>query len=506
MRKFISLFVIMMFTIVVAACSKDATTTTEEATTTTEQTTTTEAPDPDAKVVTFSSWGLGTAEGNNLLRRQIAEFNETNDEIQIQIVEPEGDWTQWLTTKAAAGEFPDIVMVGNVPDYVVNEWIGDISDVIDDEWEDIPVALRDSVTYGDNIYGIPAAQHYFGYYANLDLIEEAGSTDVFDDFTYTPEQFFTVIEDMKDVNVSDGTGTIGIANSTHLVNWYPSVLDTTGEIGHFIWNGENFDLNGQPMKDSIAKAAGLYTNAYSYDSYSADAQGTEENPLPSEREDIFGNNWDGAIFRAGQMGFLWEASWSAGGMENDIDGLFNYDFVGTPGGKVIAVSDYYGISKTATDKAAAYEVAKYLTFGAEGINDAFDIIDAAKTDEDITLAMPGLPINETQTIIDTWFETIPQPGFKLAYEKAAAGDVEVLVEGNKFIPGFQMARFDYDTGIDATISRPNNDAGSTLSIGDFIWDAQQGKVSYSDYMTQQISDAINYEFLKAQIELNNVNN
>jgi len=501
MRKVITLLVLLMLAFVVACNKTDTTTTTTTAsqtTTTALQTTTTE-PDPDVTTVTIAHWGIGTEEENNLLRRRITMFNETHDTIQIAIVQHEGNWEEWLVTKAAAGEFPDVMTINNVSDYVLKDYIGDISSVIDEEWDDIPSALRDAVTYGEKIYAIPSAYHYMGYYANLDLLGDV-SNATFNDFTYTADEFFTAIEALKDINVSDGTGTIGISNANDIVNWYPSVLDTNEEIMHFVWNGSSFDYNGDPMKDTIAKAAALQTGKYAFGAYSADKATPE---TPSERETIFANNWDGAVFRNNQMGFVYDASWSNSGFENDIDGLFDYDFVGVPDGKVIGVSDFFGVSKSAVDKEAAYIVAKYLTFGEQGITDAFDIITDAKTNEDKTLSMPGLPINETAAIITLWFNTIPQPGFKLAYEKAAAGDVQVLIEGNKYIPGFSIARFSYDTGIDALITRPNNSPGSTLSIGDFIYDASLGKINYSDYMNSQISGALNYELLKAQVELNN---
>ncbi len=257
MKRFITLIVVMMFGLVLAACqdtktTTTTTTTTAASTTTTQQTTTTTAS--NVTTVTFSSWGLGTVADNNLLRRQIAKFNEENTDIQIQIVEPSGDWNTWLTTKAAAGEFPDIVSVASVPDYVMNDWIGDISSVTDDEWSDIPQALSDSITYGDKIYAIPAAYHYMGYFANLDLLDEV-STATFNDFTYTADDFFSAIADLKDTTVTDGSGTIGISGVNEMVNWYPSILDTTGTIQQYVWNGTNFDLNGTPIKDAIAKAA-----------------------------------------------------------------------------------------------------------------------------------------------------------------------------------------------------------------------------------------------------------
>ncbi|MDF2699484.1 MAG: hypothetical protein K0Q49_1040 [Haloplasmataceae bacterium] len=520
MKKILSLIAIFVFGLVLVGCttttnnSTNATTKATTANTTVTSATTvatTTEPNPEATRVTFASWGVGTVETNNLVRRQVAQFNETHEDIQIDIVEYEGDWNVFLTTKAAAGEFPDVVMVGNVPEFVVKDYIGDIKDIVteDPEWENIPQALRDSITYGDKVYAIPAAYHYLGYYANLELIEDAGDDTIFDDFTFTFDEFENAITSLKDVNLTDGQGTIGVDNPMEFINWLPSVMDTTGEISHFAWTGTNFDFNGQAIKDALAKAAEMYENGLTFASYSDVKGGTPEAQTPSDRELKFGYNWDLEAFKKNKIGFKWGANWDAAGMETDIDGLFEYDFVGLPGSKVVGVSDYYGISKSAEDKEAAYEVAKYLTFGEQGILDTFDIIDDAFENEEdangnpLILSMSGLPINENEDIVNRWFTTIPQSGFKAAYLKAATGDVEVLMEGNKYVPGFIKARFDYNTGIDKQITRPTEPAGSTLSIGDFIWDSAQGKINYADYMTKQLNDALNYELLKAQLELSN---
>jgi len=454
----------------------------------------------DPEIITFASWGVGTQEENNLLRRRIAMFNETNTDIQIEIIEYEGDYREFLSTQAAAGEFPDVLAVENVPEFVINEWIADISTLAnaDNEWDNVPVSLTESTTYGDYVYAIPSALHYLGFYGNIDLIEDSGSNADFENFDYTLDEWLDAVRDMRDTSgITDGSGTIGLNNTFEFVNWLPSILDQSDDISHFVWEGDGFNFTSEYLSESLEMAADLFTNGYTFESYSWEAGGDEDNPTPSRREELFGTNDVMAGFFNAKLGFVWDASWGASGIENNVDGLFHYDFVGLPDSRVIGVSDYYGISRSASNPEAAYEVAKYLTFGEQGLLDAFDIIDEAAT-EGVTLAMNGLPINETPAIADRWFETYPQPGFQRAYEKAAAGELEVLVEGNKTVPGFIEARFTYDTGIDAQISRPDAPDGATLSIGDLIWDAGQGLITLSDYVDNDLAALINGRFETAQ--------
>jgi len=378
----------------------------------------------DPEIITFASWEVGTQEENNLLRRRIQKFNDTHTDIQIEIIEYEGNCREFLSTQAAAGEFPDVFSVANVPEFVINEWIADISSIAnaDSEWDNIPEALRESATYGNYVYAIPSAQHYLGFYANIDLIEDSGSNADFENLDYTFEEWADAVRGMRDTSgITDGSGTIGLNNTFEFVNWLPSILDQSDEISHFVWEGNGFNFTSEYLSESLAIAADLFTNGYTYESYSWEAGGDEDNPTPSRREELFGTNDVMAGFFNAKLGFIWEASWGASGIENNVDGLFHYDFVGLPDSRVIGVSDYYGISRAASNPELAYEVAKYLTFGEDGLLAAFDIIDEA-ADEGVTLAMNGLPINETPAIADRWFETYPQPGFQNAFEKAASGE------------------------------------------------------------------------------------
>ncbi|QMS85067.1 extracellular solute-binding protein [Candidatus Xianfuyuplasma coldseepsis] len=456
-------------------------------------------------VITYAGWNVGTAEANNLTRRLIAEFNATNPMYEIEIVEYEGNYNEFLATRAAAGDFPDVVLSGNVPDFIVAGYAGDITSVAeaDDEWTDIPQNLRDAVTYNGKVFAIPSSTNYLGMFANLDLIDDANITTDFTTLDYTYDEWIAAIEAATDTTRTDGTSTAGITIPTSIVNWLPAVLDQEAEtplgIGHFVYNGEEFLLNSQVMKDALAEAASIVSNQWSVSAYSTAPTGPLEDQ-PSEREQLFGSNWDGFAFRNGLAAFNWDGTWATSLQDNADDAGFDLQFVGLPGGNVVGVQDFMTISKTTDNLEGAFEVAKWLSFGADGINARFDIVENTVPDTEngeSALSIAGLPVNSTQAIVDKWFENYPVAGVQEWFEAAATGEVTVLNEGNKFVPGFLWARFWYDTGIDATISRPDNDPGSTLSIGDLIWDSQLGRIVYSDYMTPELEAAINYEFAKA---------
>lgn len=459
-------------------------------------------------VVTFTSWNLGTVEQNNLLRRSIAAFNAQSNTVEIQIMEfPGGNYDEFLATQAAAGTFPDIFIHGNIPDAIIKGYAGEITSVAsaDPEWQNIPVALRDSITYGNRVYAIPSALHYLGYYANLDLIEDSGSLTDFTQLGYTFAQWMDAVQKATDSTKLDGTSTAGMNHPGEMFNWLPSVLDSQAVtplgIGHAgIVNGE-FKYNSQAVKDALAQAKLIMDNYWGFEAWS-DQDPDGEGPLLAPRVQRYGSDW-WASFNKGNVAFQWDGTWGASSMKtNATNAGFDVQFIGVPGNRVVGVSDYYAISKTTANLEAAYEVAKWLTFGTAGLNSMFNIIENTTPGEgEVALAVSGLPISTVPSIVNKWFTNYPVAGVKEIYEAAAAGTVTVLVEGNKFVPGFITARYTYNTGIDALISRPNNNPGSTLSIGDLLWDAQFGKLVYADHMTQELETLINYELLKAQLAL-----
>ncbi|NLG82935.1 MAG: extracellular solute-binding protein [Bacilli bacterium] len=485
MRKLMFLLSLILLTTLVVACQNNSGTTTTTKT--------------EPVVVKLAHWGIGTEQENNLWRRRVARFNETHDDIKIEIVMSEGGWDEWLTTKASAGELPDVFLVNSVPDAAIKGWAANIYDIVknDAEWFDVPKALRDTVTYFENrVYGIPAGYHFFGYYANFTLFENANVTTDFSTYNFTVEEFFAAITQAKYI-ASNGTSTVGLDAAGEIVNWLPSALDETGKIKHFLWDGEKFDYMSTAMTQTIEKAVALMDSKEVFGAYSEAAPAEGE---PSEREVYFGTKGWNEAFANGRVGFRWGGSWDASYYANNISD-FDHDFVGLPGNRVVGVSDYFVISKTAKNKEAAYEVAKWLSFGYEGIAAAFDIIEKEK---EVVLTMPGLPINERTAVIEKWFESYPQPGFKTIFEKTKSGEFTLLMEGNKYVPGFDNARWHYDTGIDARISRPDQPEGKTLSIGDLVYDASNGKINWSDYMTQELANKINQKLTEAINQLRDV--
>jgi hypothetical protein len=89
------------------------------------------------------------------------------------------------------------------------------------------------------------------------------------------------------------------------------------------------------------------------------------------------------------------------------------------------------------------------------------------------------------------------PGAKQVYDKVVKGEIRVLVEGNKSVPGFQEARFDYNTGLGFDSVK----GGSKLPIKEFVWAVAIGQLSVDQYRTnmtekleKELNDNVTYAY------------
>ena len=233
-------------------------------------------------VVTFCSWNFGTEEDNNLTRRRVEAFNKASSTIRIEMVIPvDGTgYDEFLATMASAGELPDVFFVNSVPTAVINQWAMDITSLAkaDSEWEDIPSALRESITYNDHIFAVPAGQYYMGLFANLELIDDyltgnKSAEEMFAPGAFSTEEWISVVKAMKDINHMDGTGVIGMNAVGDMINWLPATFDATGKTKHFTWNGHEFDFRSEALLDALRVIADLGDpqSQYVYDSIPATA-------------------------------------------------------------------------------------------------------------------------------------------------------------------------------------------------------------------------------------------
>lgn len=430
-------------------------------------------------VVTYANWNLGTKAENNLYRRMIKKFNQERDDIQIKIIEStvsSDKWDEWLSNLAVAEKLPDVYMVNNVADVVIDQLATDITDFVtaDPEWSKVNNDIKGAATYHDHVFGIPAGQYHAGFFANYDAIKPYMSAvgggkvkEVFAPGAFTTEQFELIVKAMYDLT-EDKNSVVGVNTTGDMINWLPATLDETGTLGHFVWNADakRFEYGSEHLIEAFKIVADLSNFSF-------------EKAIEKDKENnYFGTDNYTTAFLEGKIGFF-----QSGTYTNFVDNDYaDYHFVAYPDATVIVISDYMVVSPMAANKQHAYEVAKYLSFGSEGIQARFDILDNLEEGAK-GVELSGSPIVDDPELTDKWFSYIEIDGAKDVYEGVLTGKIRPLVEGNKSTPGFQQARFHEKTGISKEILNAN------VTIGEYLWYTALGRITVDEYIAEVSSNS-----------------
>ncbi len=451
MKKLVYVLSLIVFVVALAACSPEEK----------ETTTKTPACPNGVTTISYANWNLGTEDENNLERRMIAEFNAQDECRQVIIdenIDP-ADWAGSLNAAAAAGTLPDVFMLQTVPAALANDWVLDISSYIenDTEWDGLATALTESITYDDETYAIPFGMFMQGYWINNDLFRQHNA--------YAPEFGFTW--DEFDNAISAMTkpleGVVGLSEEISIVDYYTAV--NSDNLGWHSFDGSQFNLNFSTYVEGVTKAKSYFDNGYVLDAQSAE---TKETYFDSP-------GWWGEAWDSGHIAIAWEATWALPHLINDL--TFDWDFIGMPGGKVVLIPDFLGVSAATEHPELAYEFAKWMSFSKEGYLKRIEI---ANDNEGIVVNT--LPLIDDEEVVNAYFDTLDVRGLRAVYDDL---DASAIVEGVKVIPGYVDSRWNAPTGI-AIGTEGEEGYKENASIGDIIWNSFRGNLNYSDY-----ADAIN---------------
>jgi ABC-type glycerol-3-phosphate transport system substrate-binding protein len=440
----------------------EATTVVPEATAAEPQAT--EPTSGDAITLRYANWNLGTEEENNLQRQMVAAYTELHPNVTVEFVDmsAEGGWDAVLTSYAAKGELPDVFMANNVPLYVANGWLADLTDLVasDPDWANVPQVLKDGVTYDGQVLGVPAAQFIMGYFVNQDLYE-AANLDA-PAYGVSPDEFFTAATELSDVS----QGVLGLDEQEFMVGWYPSTQDPA--LKWFSFDGANMNYNSPAFKEAIATAQEMKPHTW---------QG-----LTDEQKANFTSQGPWELFLNQEAGVRWEGGWAIPGFVSDAD--FNWDFVGIPGGNQAMVADIMVVSATTADVQAAYDFAKWMSFSSEAYAKEVELAEAMET-------APKMPVSVSDESIELYLSFVDKPGIRQALENLDNSLVESLA---KMVPGYINARWEGKPGIDIG-------ADTDVNMGYMFANAIAGTYKYEDY-SAQLEEFANQILADASAELN----
>lgn len=395
----------------------------------------------------YANWNLGTEEENNIQRQLVKAYTDLNPHVTIEFVDmsAEGGWEANLTNYAAKGELPDVFMANNVPLYVQNGWVADLTDMVadDPDWADIPQIMKDSFTYDGRVLGLPAAQFLMGYFVNKDLYEAANMD--------APEYGFTVEEWREAVTglTNIPQGVLGLDVKEWIAGWYPNTVDPN--LKWFSYDGEKMNYNSTAFKEGIALTAEM--KPYTWDG------------LTDEQKANFDSTEPGQLFLNQEVGLRWEGSWSMPGFVQNA--TFDWDFVGVPGGNQAIVFDVMVVAQTTENLEEAYNFAKWMTFSKEAYIKEAELARAINS-------APKMPVSIDDASLALYKEFVDKPGINAALANLDNSMVESLA---KIVPGYIQARFEGKPGIDIGEDKDVN----MWFMFNF---ADSGRYKYEDYAAQ----------------------
>lgn len=408
-------------------------------------------------VINYANWNLGTEEENNIERRMIAEYEKRNPNVKIKIAEniDNAQYVESLTTAAAAGNLPDVIMLQDIPTALGNEWLLDISEFTskDEDWSKMAPSVIESTEFKDGTYSMPAGQYFLGYFINKDLFESENVKEL--EAGYTLEDFENTVKSLTSVS----KGIIGLEDEGTMIDWYAAVK--SDNLGWFSWDGEKYNLDSPEFKEGINKAKEFASNGYVYGALA-----------PEDQQKFNGTNGY-EVWKEGQVALKYEGTWGADGLKE-----FSFDskFIGLPNSKTVIVNDYMGISNTTKHAEEAYDFAKWMTFSKEGT------LERVKIADENDIAYASLPLINDQEVLDKYFEFNNIEGVREVYENLD----NTVVEAFKVVPGYANSRWHATTGL--KVGDKEN-----ISIGDLVFDCYRGNSKIEDFAAQ-LNDLANKQY------------
>ncbi len=402
---------------------------------------------PEPITLRYANWNLGTEEENNIQRQLVQAYMDANPHVTIEFVDmsAEGGWDAVLTSYAAKGELPDVFMANNVPLYVQNGWLADLTELTsaDPDWANVPQVLKDGFTYNGKVLGLPAAQFVMGYFVNKDLYE-AANLDA-PEYGVSADDFFSAATSLT--NVSQGM--LGLDEMEFVMGWYANTQD--GNLKWFSFDGTNMNYNSAAFKAAVAKAGEV--KPYTW-------QG-----LSDEQKANFKATGPWELFLNQEVGVRWDGGWSIPGYVKDA--TFDWDFIGVPGGNQALVADVIVVSETTANLEEAYNFAKWMTFSSAAYAKEAELAQALGT-------WPKMPVSVDAASLDLYKQFVDKPGINAALDNLNSSLIESLA---KIIPGYINARWEGKPGIDVGEDKDVN----MWFMFNF---ANEGRYKYEDYSAQ----------------------
>ena len=386
------------------------------------------------KTLIYRTWDAGTETQNNE-ERQLIKLFEQKENVKVQVVENVGSGeAYWDGIKASVTngiDLADVMMVPNLDWPLAAQFLRNIKEFtdVDEEYAMVPSSIKDACEVGNGVYALPARMNLQGYFVNTTVVESALNIDC---RRLSCNSAYSDIENIinKAATVSS---VVGLDTPTHFIDTMPSVLDTTGTLGYFTWDGSKYHLDSDAFITGVQKARAFFDAKKTLDAFDE----TDREALGLDPEvDAKVDAWN-----KGKLAMRYGFTYEIPNMLESNTLNFSFKFIGNPGGKISIVGDYYGIYRDTKEPELAYKFAKWMSYGRDGFRKRMELYEPKGS-------VNSLPLVNDNALIDEYFDKFGSSselsGLEDAFEYIKT---KSMVEGVKVVPGYLLARQNKKTGI-----------------------------------------------------------
>lgn len=362
----------------------------------------------------------------------------------------EAEYLDYLSLLERSASLPDLLIFPSLPEINEKNLLLDLEKYIaaDAEYQQIPLPLREAVSYSVGVSAVPLRYYPEGYFVNTAAFSEQKIAAPAFSSGFT--RFFSSIQALAE----SSTALLPLGQFYDIPLWYPAIQEELPTLWG-AYDGERFSLNNSHFKNGVSFAAQL-----------------REACFPNTAPEDFSQQSAASLRKQWQDGGL-ALYYGSTRDTADIAGLSSaVAFAGIPGGRLLIDADYIGITADCAHKQEAFALLKWLSYGKEGLQERYADETAARS--------VSPPLNADPRLSRAFLDANPYDGMQEALQAVDTA----IVKGSDYIPSYHTytERLTYSVPALSDRAQPLNE---------WIADAVNGSYSYFQY-GQKLDELVNW--------------
>ncbi len=314
----------------------------------------------------FATWAHTSEEIITIDSLMAAAFTEKypNITVEMQIVGENVNWFENMLALMETNNLPDVFLIDRLANFLPYNMLADLTNYYnnDESTEYIFESISKVGLYEGKRYCIPTFIYPAMWFVNLDILSSKGITAP--SYGWTWDQ----MEAIASASYDETKHILGSYETKAYTYELPKVLK--GSAGSS-WSALGFDGVGFHFDDvAFEQSFNKLSNALKTNAVSR--------TLSAEQLTEYYNDSTIDPRYAGYVAVWRDLSWNAKNYMPDL--TFEWDVYPGPGGVTGGNTDIAGVSSTCANKAAAYQLLKWMSFGEEGLLRRYDLYEQYNED------------------------------------------------------------------------------------------------------------------------------